>query len=260
MGMNYNSMTARQRQALSRRYTRDQPGKPYLTPENGKLPDIATPAGVHIHVHTTEDDDPVQQIDPSRRPAMRGPALATQGDDLLDRVQSLELALAAIIQNNAGLSDFGGTGVDPDQGNGNAAFTTGGESEDPVIRSANRAAKGINDALPSGDITSINNRNKAFYGVQTGASAGGSPSATPAPGARLESTRQSFQPNQAGGINGNRRMSTTGQRLDPGKTSGWGTADRAMQDRAMFWREQRLATNSVIARINRRNAATRVAR
>jgi hypothetical protein len=72
---------------------------------NGALPPTPT---ARVHLHGADDAEP-DQTDPSRRPAMREPALSSEEDDILDRLQCLELAVATLA-TSGGESDFGGQG------------------------------------------------------------------------------------------------------------------------------------------------------
>ena len=74
------------------------------------------------------------------------------------------------------------------------------------------------DDLPSP--ADINQANAAFWAARTGMTAGASPEKTPAPGSGEESKAQNFQPGAAKSINNARRLSTSQQSLDMGKTSG----------------------------------------
>ena len=223
------------------------------TAQNGKRPD--TPAARVIASGTTNDDGPPifihlhDDADPSRRPAMREPALATQEDDVLSRLQNLEIQMAQIISGATGESDFGGQGQleggDPDQ----TAFTTGSggdpdDGHDLLSQIATSHAMANNDALPD-DPQSINAKNSAYWQGKGGTTTGMSSSLPPS---SRKAESGGYMPNATGSINTNRRLSTTAKVAEAqGRT--WGTSDRAAMQRANFWRDQRLATNKAIGKI-----------
>ena len=257
-------MTARQRAAIERhmardRMTLDETGKliQNWTPQNAERPAIATPRNdLHIHIHDGDDDDPASEAAiAARRPAMREPGLDPNNEalaDLAEQVAALNIAVARMAQGQGmGLSD------DPNQmGEGEAnQFPPSDPNEigDVVEQAASQKIANSSDQIATP--ASMQKANEGFWNTKGRTTTGMSGSVPPnSRGAEANN----YQPGAAGTINSGRRLSTVAK-VDEmqGRTSGWGTSDMRMQDRAMFWRQQRVQTNSAIAKINRRNAVAR---
>ena len=226
----------------------------HYTAQNGRLPDTPSPrviasgtandGPVHVYLHGARDAE-AEQPDPSRRPAMREPGLDPNNEalaDLAEQVAALNIAVARMAQGQGmGLPDD-----DPDQVGEGEANQFPDDPSDPGDILSQVASNHANssDALPD-DPQSINAKNAAHWQGKGGTTTGGSQSLPPS---SRKAESGGYLPNATGSINTNRRLSTTAKVAEAqGRT--WGTSDRAAMQRANFWRDQRLATNKAIGKI-----------
>ena len=178
------------------------------------------------------------------------PAEAEIMEDMLRRIKDVENSLAVVIMRGD---------TDGDGGTTCHECLADNDDEQParnveVLKS--EITPGVMGVVYGGDelpaIADINKKNAVFWAARTGATAGGGPEATPAPGTGEEAKAQNFQPGAAKSISNPRRLSVTQKSLDMGKTGSWSTDG---VPNANFYKALDSATNSTIARINAKNAA-----
>ena len=241
------NLTAKQRQTLDRFMARDcdETGKRLnYTASNGERPSISTPAtNVHVHLHDDLENGPPRPPAVPSTTSGREPGLPNNDplDDVMEQLNDLNVAVATLA--TAGGYDPGSDDPDdvnqPDS-NGGVTYQSSGVGQSPDDRdNAN-----TEDELP--DIADINEKNRKFWAGSTSQSVTG--------GGDIAINSQGTPGRTDNGIDVNRRLSTGTKRLDPGKTSGWGTSDMKMQDRAYYYRVQRVQANKVANSINARNA------
>ena len=151
---------------------------------------------------------------------MREPAIGSEEDDILDRLQCLERAVAVM------------AGQQPDQVGEDEVNRFPGDPSEPgnvVEQAAAERTADSTDALPD-DPQSINAKNSAYWQGKGGTTTGGSQSLPPS---SRKAESGGYLPNATGSISGNRRLGTTAKVPEQqGKT--WGTSDRAAVQRADF--------------------------
>ena len=174
-------------------YTRENARLPTLPAARVIASSTADDGPIFIHLH---DGDQLDQPDPSRRPAMREPAIGSdEEDDILDRLQCLERAVAVM------------AGQRPDQVGEDEVNRFPGDPSEPgnVVAGCRRADSDSTDALPD-DPQSINAKNSAYWQGKGGTTTGGSQSLPPS---SRKAESGGYLPNATGSINANRRLGTT---------------------------------------------------
>ena len=220
--------------------------KTNYTPENARLPTLPAArdcdrlrhrqqdAPVFIHLRDGDQPDQPDQPDPSRRPAMREPAIASEEDDILDRLQCLERAVAVM----AGSSPTKWAKAK------SIGFLT--IPANPATWLSRVPQSGLPKAPMPYPMIRIDQRKELCVLARKGGTTTGGSQSLPPSSRKAESG--GYLPNATGSISGNRRLSTTAKVPEAqGRT--WGTSDRAAMQRADFWRSQRLNTNAAIGKI-----------
>jgi hypothetical protein len=203
----------------------------HYTLPHGQMPSTS---GQHIHLHIEDAAEPFPN--PTRRPAIREPALA-EGKDILTRLDALERAVACLATE--GYGDFGAD---------NALIVTQDEP-DLISQIASESVAHATDAIPD-DPASVNAKNLAYWFGKGGTTTGGSQSLPPN---SREAEGSAYQPG-SDHINQPRRLSTTTRTLNPGRS--FGVTQDTLQ-RGQMYKQQQQATNNTISDINARLAAAR---
>jgi hypothetical protein len=210
------------------------------TAQNARLPTLpaarvvaagtANDGPLYIHLHDGTEPSSTSGIEPA----------IGEMSEVEERLSDLERAVAAMAQAQ-------GMGLPDDQIGEGEVNQFPDDPDDPgdiLAQAAEEQIANSTDALPD-DPQSINAKNSAYWQGKGGTTTGGSQSLPPS---SRKAESGGYLPNATGSISGNRRLSTTAK-VPEARGRTWGTSDRAAMQRADFWRDQRLATNAAIGKI-----------